>query len=221
MADFPYIEDAAKRIGKFFSKIQSLNVPPSASTNWLPKIGGFSSHRDRPLIKILKFIGFITNSNKPTDRWRDYRDKSQSKTVMAEGIKQGYSALFEQYPDAYQRNDNDLRNFFSRHSDEEEKLIVSTVDTFKALCALADFGQEEDDTPTPEDQKEVDLAESPPPVAEPDPNDDQGKSPQADPTFSPELNINVQIHISSDADHTQIDKIFESMAKHLFNKDID
>jgi len=219
MVNFPYIEDAAKRIGKFFSEIQSLNVPPSASTNWLPKIGGFGSHRDRPLIKILKFIGFITKSNKPTKRWRDYRDKSLSKTVMTEGIKQGYSALFEAYPDAYQRNDNDLRNFFSRHSDEEEKLIVSTVDTFKELCALADFGQEDDDTP--EDQKESDSVESPTPATEPDPNDDQGKSSQADPTFSPELNINIQIHISSDAEPNQIDKIFESMAKHLFNRGID
>ena len=219
MADFPYIEDAAKRIGKFFSKIQSLNVPTSATVNWLPTIGGFSSHKDRPLIKILKFIGFITKSNKPTKRWRDYRDRSLSETVMTEGIKQGYSALFEEYTDAYQRNDNDLRNFFSRHSDEEEKLIASTVDTFKALCALADFGQEDDDTQ--EDQKVVDSAESPPAATEPDPNDDQSKSPQADPTFLPELNINVQIHISSDAEPDQIDKIFESMAKHLFNQDID
>ncbi len=219
MTDFPYIEDAAKRIGKFFSKIQSLNVPPSASTNWLPKIGGFSSHRDRPLIKILKFIGFITNSNKPTDRWRDYRDKSQSKTVMAEGIKQGYSDLFEQYPKAYQCSDADLRSFFKANSDVSAKTVASIVGTFKILCSLADFGQEDDDTP--EDQKEVDSAESPTPDIKPYPNDDQGKSPQADLPFSPELNINIQIHIPSDAEPDQIDKIFESMAKHLFSRDID
>lgn len=219
MADFPYIEDAAKRIGKFFSKIQSLNVPTSASTNWLPTIGGFGSNKDRPLIKILKFIGFITKSNKPTKRWRDYRDQSRSETVMADGIKQGYSALFEQYPDAYQRNDNDLRNFFSRHSDEEEKLIVSTVDTFKALCALADFGQipEYD---TPEGQEAIDSAESSPPATEPK-ETPKSIGEQRSPTFSSGLNINVQIHISSDAKPNQIDKIFESMAKYLFNKDID
>ena len=32
----------------------------------------------------------------------------------------------------------------------------------------------------------------------------------------PELNINVQIHISSDASADQIDQIFRSMAKHLY-----
>ena len=36
--------------------------------------------------------------------------------------------------------------------------------------------------------------------------------------FSPELNINVQIHISADAKNAQIEKIFESMATHLFNR---
>jgi hypothetical protein len=32
----------------------------------------------------------------------------------------------------------------------------------------------------------------------------------------PDLNINLEIHISSDASEDQIDKIFESMAKHLY-----
>ena len=86
------------------------------------------------------------------------------------------------------------------------------------LCSLADFGQEDD---TPEDQKESDSVESPTPATEPDPNDDQDKSSQVNPTFSPELNINIQIHISSDAEPKQIDKIFENMAKYLFNRDID
>ena len=218
MTDFPHIEDAAKRIGKFFSKIQSLSVPESASTNWLPKIGGFGSNKNRPLIKILKFIGFITKSNKPTDRWSIYRDENQSKRIMAEGIKQGYSALFEQYSDAHQRDDNDLRNFFKANTKVSAKTVTMMMDTFKALCSLADFGQEEDDTP--EDQKEVDSAESPTPVAESKETPKPGGE-QRSPTFSPDLNINVQIHISSDADPDQIDNIFESMAKHLFSRDID
>lgn len=35
---------------------------------------------------------------------------------------------------------------------------------------------------------------------------------------SPSLHIDIQIHIASDASAEQIDKIFESMAKHLYNK---
>ncbi|MES2405495.1 MAG: hypothetical protein V4567_14340 [Pseudomonadota bacterium] len=34
-------------------------------------------------------------------------------------------------------------------------------------------------------------------------------------TFSPKLHVDIQIHISPDSSPEQIDKIFESMAKHL------
>ena len=34
----------------------------------------------------------------------------------------------------------------------------------------------------------------------------------------PEISINLQIHISSDASTDQIDQIFESMAKHIYKK---
>ena len=37
------------------------------------------------------------------------------------------------------------------------------------------------------------------------------------PSF-PSVHINLEIHISSDATPDQIDKIFESMAKHIYNK---
>ena len=48
---------------------------------------------------------------------------------------------------------------------------------------------------------------SPPPI-----------TPQAPPPAAPGLNINLEIHISSDATPDQIDKIFESMAKHIYRK---
>lgn len=44
-----------------------------------------------------------------------------------------------------------------------------------------------------------------------------GSLPQGTPAFSPEININIQIHISADADETQISSIFASMKNHLFD----
>ncbi len=38
------------------------------------------------------------------------------------------------------------------------------------------------------------------------------------PPWAPGVNINLEIHISSDATPDQIDKIFESMAKHIYKK---
>ena len=216
-ATFPYAQ--TERLMLFFSKIQrDLGVPNSADYEWLERVG-FDKYNDRRINRVLRFVHFVTDDDKPTPKWQDYRDPRQSEKVMAEGIKQGYSALFEQYSDAYRCSDDDLRSFFKANTKVKDRTVTMMMDTFKTLCSLADFGQEDDDIP--EDQKEVDSVESPTPDIKPDPNDDQGKSPQADLPFSPELNINIQIHIPSDAEPKQIDKIFENMAKYLFNRDID
>ena len=45
---------------------------------------------------------------------------------------------------------------------------------------------------------------------------DQGPPPKRPPRQTPEVNINLQIHISADASADQIDQIFASMANHLY-----
>lgn len=218
MANFPYV-NVTKRLAAFFNKIQSLGVPNKPVGNeWLASIG-FETENDKRIKGVLKFIDFIDDSNMPTDRWRIYLGgKQRSRRIMAEGIEQGYSDLFEQYPKAHQCSDEDLRSFFKVKSGLSDGTVMFILTTFKDLCSMADFGREDDDTP--EDQKEADLAESPPPATEPKEIPESGGE-QRSPTFSPKLNINVQIHIPPEATAEQIDKIFESMAKYLFNKDID
>lgn len=205
MADYPYINTTGK-LKDFFEKIQGMGVPSSATTKWLPSIG-FGSKNYRPIIKILKFIGFIDSSNKPTNKWNAYRVKSQSKTVMASCIMDSYSDLFQQYPDAHKRKDEDLTSFFTHHSTFGIQVIKNTVSTFKALCLLADFEQLHADNNTdnieePEPSQPQQVA-TPPAVATPS-------------SVVPSVHIDIQVHISSDASPEQIDKIFESMAKHLY-----
>ena len=109
MTDYPYIKTTAK-LKEFLQKIPSLGSPPSVSTRWLPKVG-FKSANHRPIIRIMDFIGFI-KSNKPTERWRLYQVKTNSRHVLAEAIAEGYSELYNVYPDAHRRSDSELREFF-------------------------------------------------------------------------------------------------------------
>ena len=88
MADFPYINTTGK-LREFISKIDDMGVPDSVSTKWLPTVG-FGSTNHRPLVGIMRFIGFVSG-NKPTERWSSFRDATQAKRVMAEGIAEGYS----------------------------------------------------------------------------------------------------------------------------------
>lgn len=99
MADFPYTSVTGK-LKSFFEKIGQLGVPDTVDKKWIGSIGMKASN-DPTIIPVLKFIGFIDQSGKPTDRWKNYRDKTRSRIVLAEAILDGYAELFKTYPDAH------------------------------------------------------------------------------------------------------------------------
>lgn len=215
MTDYPYIRTTAK-LKEFLQKIPTLGSPASVSTRWLPKIG-FKSANHRPIIRILDFIGFI-KSNKPTDRWRSYQDQKNSPYVLAAAIAEGYSELFDVYPDAHRRSDAELKEFFQIHVSASDQAINSTIGTFKALCALADFkrpiadgANQQVEPPNPANQPTT-AADASASVKTPSP-----APPQEDPT----VHIDIQIHIHPDADADQIKEIFKNMALYLYNKSVD
>ena len=224
MPDFPYIQTTG-RMKDFFTKIPSVGVTNRVTINWLSSVG-FKSKNDRPIIGILEFIGF-TASKKPTDRWTAFRDNSQSARVMAEGITEGYSDLFSTFPDAYNRNEKDLRNFFTtKKSTAGEQVIRKTVNTFRALCTLADFSQiGADDSSNDQNSKKLIAKAKSKKTSVSKAKSEAGQAlaaaaqPIAAPSPSPSLHIDIQIHISSDADAAQIDQIFKSMATHIYQRD--
>ena len=85
------------------------------------------------------------------------------------------------------------------------------------LKVFIENSDEPDSTTKNENKVEVDVSSA----GESDQK--QTKFPQQNDAYppAPTLHINIQVHISSDATAEQIDKIFESMAKHLFNRGID
>lgn len=206
MSEYQYTTVPGKLEG-LLDKVRDTGIPDVANTKWLLTIG-YKSSNDRGLVRILSFIGFIDDSGTPTDLWKKYRGKNH-KQVLAEGIQLGYRELFNIYPDAYNRSNDELENFFSTRSSAGKQVISKTVSTFKTLCDLADFKS----IPTKIEQitssKKSDVPKT---VVEPMPAPPNSKASQP----SPSLHIDIQIHISSDASPEQIDQIFASMAKHLY-----
>ncbi len=203
MGEYPYINTVG-RLREFVSKIPDWGVPESVTTKWLPTVG-FGSTNHRPIIRILRFIGFI-EGNRPTQRWLAYRDNSQSQRVMAECLWSGYSDLFKMYPDAQLRTDDELKNYFKGKTTAGDQVVSSTVNTFKALCSFADFSKVENTS----DRASGGKPESSDTLAN---HNIQGV--HNEPNIP--LHIDVQIHISADTSNEQIDLIFSSMAKHLYN----
>ncbi len=140
MPDFPYTPNPAN-LRRFFEKIPSTGIPDKVTIQVLASLG-FKSSNDRYILPVLKALKFVDGSGIPTKVWQQYRNKGIGTSVLAGAVKVLYSNLFTTYPDANQKDNEALRNYFSSHSKAGEAVLNLTVRTFKTLCELSDFEKE-------------------------------------------------------------------------------
>ncbi len=200
MAEYSYTVVPGK-LKEFLGKIRETGIPPKVTTKWLESLG-YKSKNDRSMISVLQQISFIDGAGSPKELWARYRG-SNHRLILRYGIVEGYADLFAVYPDANARSSEELENFFGTKSTAGKQVITKTVSTFKTLCELSDFSSASN-SPT-----EVEAKAKSPIARGPAQLDSETSN------FSPNLHIDIQIHISPETTPEQIDQIFASMAKHL------
>jgi len=203
MADFAYTTVPGK-IKLLLGKVQEVGVPRRVTVQWLKTVG-FKSSNDATLVSVLKMIGFVDSSGVPTSRWTQFRGANH-KQVLGAAIRDGYADLFAVYPDANLRIQGDLEHVFSTNSSGGKQVITKMVRTFKTLAEQAEFSL----SPGNED---TDPLPPPGPLHMPPVRASAGAGRGA---LGPALHIDIQVHISAETSPEQIDKIFASMAKHLY-----
>jgi len=196
----PYTPLSGK-IETYFKKFQEVGLPDKVNREWLKKIG-FGSGNDYYIIRVLKYIGFIDDSNIPTELWKKYKNPELSKKILAFAIRTGYSELFNMYPDAYRKDREAIYAFFSI-TGKSEKTINMMVSTFQNLCKLADFEAEQ--PPQLEEQKKEEEMEEP--VMERVVHHRGIR----------ELHINIQLVLPETTDISVYDRLFESLKRHLLS----
>jgi hypothetical protein len=203
VADVVYTTVPGK-ISSLLSKIRSNGVPKKVDTVWLKAIG-FTSSNDKTLLPVLKNIDFVDGGKSPSERWRKFRG-TDGDVVLGEAIRHGYSDLYDFYEDAHDRSTSEIANVFKTKSNAGDQAIGKAVSTFKALTAEAKFASI--DAPRSTLQE---IRNEPTSVPQPvSPNPESGPAPS--------LHIDLQVHISPEATAEQIEKIFASMAKHLYGR---
>jgi len=209
MIEFVYSTVPGK-IEQFFTKIKQVGKPEQATNKWITMIG-FKSSNDRSLIRVLQFLGFIDANHRPTEIWRNYRNSDHSK-VLAKAIISSYGDLYKLYPNAHEKNSEDLSNYFRGLTNASEQVISKAVSTFSSLCELADFSYEKGVEKLKSSTRKEEHIE-----------DEIPRQPHSETirsfSFDPSVHIDIQIHISPDSNSDQIDAIFKSMSKHLYNRD--
>lgn len=207
MSSFVYITNSA-RVKEFFGTIQGAGVPSKVTTKYIESLG-FKTKNDRPLLTIVKALGFVTSSGEPTKKWQLYRNKKHAPAVMAQAIKEYYAELYKTYADAHLKDNEALHNFFSTQTTVGATTLRFMIATFRTLAGLADFQAQP--TPAPADATppagdiplQVDTTELLQLLSK-----KQGKAGLT-------VNINIQLTLPEGATPETFDAFFNAMKKHL------
>jgi hypothetical protein len=185
--------------------IPKIGTPPKITQPALPTLG-FKSIADRPIVPILKFIGFLDEANVPSQNYKDFKVANKAGAVMASALRKAYSDLFEIYPDACERDDKTLKDFFTPTTDAGEQTVLQTVATFKVLCAFADFKATVEERMREEGSKGEKKGEG------------EGKPKPPMPT-GVTINLNIQLALPATDDAKVYENIFKALRDNLLARD--
>jgi hypothetical protein len=190
-----------KNLSAMFEAIQKAQVPPRFTHEFLQTLG-FKSTNDRAFINVLKGLGFLDSNAVPTQIYKDYRDKSMAKKVLAQQIRSAYQGLYMTDEKAHELGADVVKGKLSSLTGKDESVVHKMASTFTALVKLADF------------------KDAPVKVA-PRPEDEVVESPALPPTPSKELpgglafSHVLYINLPATHDVAVYNAIFKSIKEHL------
>ncbi|TFW05788.1 hypothetical protein E4K72_10865 [Oxalobacteraceae bacterium OM1] len=203
---YPYIISNNK-IEPILKRIRTAAKPEKLGQELLGT-WGFTASNDRAMTRVLKALGFLSDSGAPTADYDRLRDPQHWRKVLGERIRQTYSDLYAMDANMHSANEAEVKGAISRITGKDEETVKRYYATFKALCALADFNQEViDENP----QKKA---------VEPNPT---SKVPEPAPASPPsivhprksEYHYNIQIHLPVTTDISVYNAIFKSLRDNL------
>jgi hypothetical protein len=205
--ELPYLP-SYKNVGLLFEKIRSAKVPESFTNKYLYEILGLKSNSDRALISLLKALGFLENSGKPTTKYAALKNDKVAGIEIARGLKEAYAALFSANENAHSLDQNELRGLVAQVAGTDSSTTTKIVGTFRALANLADFEsdsllKEDDETVKEKEEKiehEIQL---------------EGVLRNSTPAqgMRPEFHYNFQIHLPSNGSEETYINIFNAIRK--------
>ena len=129
-----------KNIQGVFDALLQAQAPKKVTVKFLENIG-FNSSNDRKYIPLFKSLGLINENGEPTARYHSFLDKSISKNIIADGIREAYDELFQINKEAYQMSVEDVKNKFRTitRGEKTDKVVGLMATTFSELCKYADW----------------------------------------------------------------------------------
>jgi len=137
-ASLPYLP-SNKNVGELFTKIASAVIPPKFTQEFLQTTIGLKGTNDRPLIPLLRNLGFLDQSNTPTTAYSLLKSKEKNGAAIASGIRSAYAPLFAADEAANELSGEKLKSLVAQVAGTDDDMTARIASTFSALVKQGDF----------------------------------------------------------------------------------
>lgn len=202
------------------------SIPGAISPTFISSIKPMSEASARSnVLAPLRELGLIDETNKPTELAKRWRHDDEYEAVCHEIRQQVYPAeLIDAFPQGNEDDRESIKRWFMKVGHVGEAAARMYSGTY-IMLSQANFASAGEETAKPASRSAASATKSPiklKPTNPLRPNEDGQANSLQDAAEQrhrkmPALHIDVQVHISPDTAPEQIDRIFESMAKHLGN----
>jgi hypothetical protein len=203
---------AAKNLDPFLQALRHAQAPEKVALKFIEDLG-FKSTNDRLFIPLLKAMRFLDEAGKPTSRYHSFLDDTESKRVLADGIRDAFADLFRINKNAHTFTREQLTGKLKSLSEGKlsPAVLGNMAKTFLELVKLADFSSQPPLAP-PDESAGEDAPETP---QIPPPKPSPPVTLPASPAGAPSLVYRIEIVLPAVRDQAVYDAIFRSIREHL------
>jgi hypothetical protein len=139
-AQLPYMVSPGL-IPKILTKIEEAKRPDRFTQDFLGTKLGHPSGSAKPIIPLLKRMGFLNSDGSPTVLYDQFRNSDTQGAAIAEGIRNAYAELFERNKYAGEMAKDKLKSLMMEVTGaaHDDRTLEMTLSTFTKLKELADF----------------------------------------------------------------------------------
>lgn len=139
-AQLPYMVSSGL-IPKILTKIEEAKRPDRFTQDFLGTKLGHASGSAKPIIPLLKRMGFLNSDGSPTTLYDQFRNSDTQGAAVAHGIRNAYAELFDRNKYAGDLPKDKLKSLIMEVTGgaHDDRAVEATVSTFTKLKDLADF----------------------------------------------------------------------------------
>ncbi len=205
---------SVKNLPAVFKKVVEGTPPEKFTVSHLKSIG-FTSSNDYGIPALMKDLGFLTDDGTPTDRYKEYRDRSRSKIVMGQALKEAYEDLFHVNERPTEADRQAIEGKFKSTHGSTDRVAQQQAATFYALLKLADLDGAAARPKPPSKKDESAKARE---QAKPEPERRQEETPAPEKLPFAGFRYNIEIHLPASKDSEVYNAIFKSLKENLFDE---